>query len=66
MTGVGEPAVRAYAARAGQSLEEYLGQLGPQVTPEIAGTALVELIQADAATIAPAYLLTSTGLQKLP
>jgi hypothetical protein len=34
--------------------------------PQIAGTAMVELAQADAATLAPAYLLTGAGLQKLP
>jgi NAD(P)-dependent dehydrogenase (short-subunit alcohol dehydrogenase family) len=66
LTDLGRPAVRAYAARAGQSEEEYLQQLGPLVTPEIAGTALVELVQADAADVAPAYLLTGAGLEKLP
>jgi 3-oxoacyl-[acyl-carrier protein] reductase len=66
LTGVGLPAVQAYAARARQSVEEYLQQTGPLVTPGIAGTALVELVQADAATVAPAYLLTGAGLQKLP
>jgi NAD(P)-dependent dehydrogenase (short-subunit alcohol dehydrogenase family) len=66
LTGVGRPAVRAYAARAGQSVEEFLAQAGPLVTPEIAGTAMLELVQADAATVAPAYLLTGAGLQKLP
>jgi 3-oxoacyl-[acyl-carrier protein] reductase len=65
-TGVGRPAVEAYAARAGQSLEEFLAQQGPLVTPEIAGAALLELVRADAATVAPGYLLTGTGLQKLP
>ena len=40
--------------------------MGEPLTPEIAGTALVELVQADAATVAPAYRLTSAGLQKLP
>jgi 3-oxoacyl-[acyl-carrier protein] reductase len=64
-TGVGRPAVQAYAARAGQPVEEYLQQQGSLVTPEIAGTALVELVQADAATVAPGYRLTGTGLQKL-
>src|SRR5919197_1468074 len=64
MTGVGQPAVRAYAARAGQSLEEFLQPQRPLVTPEIAGTALVELVQADAATIAPAYRLSGAGLQQ--
>jgi NAD(P)-dependent dehydrogenase (short-subunit alcohol dehydrogenase family) len=64
-TGVGRQAVQAYAARAGQSVEAYLQQQGPLVTPEIAGAALVELVQADAAAIAPAYLLTGAGLQNL-
>ncbi len=69
LTGVGRPAVQAYAARAGQSVEDYVEQMGPLaagVTPEIAGTALVELVQADAASLAPAYMLTGAGLQKLP
>jgi 3-oxoacyl-[acyl-carrier protein] reductase len=63
MTGVGEPAVRAYAARAGQSLESYLEQQGSLVTPEIAGAALVELAQSDG--VAPAYRLTGSGLVEL-
>jgi 3-oxoacyl-[acyl-carrier protein] reductase len=63
-TGVGRPAVQAYAARAGQPVEEYLRQQGSLVTPEIAGTALVELVRADAATIAPAYRLSGAGLQE--
>ena len=69
-TGVGRPAVQAYAARAGQSVDEYLQSLvqstGPLVTPEIAATALVQLVKDDAAKLAPAYLLTGAGLQKLP
>src|SRR5262245_48528753 len=66
LTGLGRPAVRAYAARAGLSEEDYIQQIGPLVTPEIAGAALVELVQADAAAVAPAYLLTGAGLQTLP
>jgi 3-oxoacyl-[acyl-carrier protein] reductase len=66
VTGVGEPAVRAYAARAGLSVEEYLQQQHPLVTPEIAGTALVELVRADTATVAPGYRLSGAGLQELP
>jgi NAD(P)-dependent dehydrogenase (short-subunit alcohol dehydrogenase family) len=69
-TGVGETAVQAYAARAGQSVEDYLHSVvqssGPLVTPEGAGAALVQLAEEDAAKVAPAYLLTGTGLQKLP
>jgi 3-oxoacyl-[acyl-carrier protein] reductase len=65
-TGVGRPAVQAYAARAGLSLEKFLQQQGPLVTPEIAGTAVVQLVQADAENVAPAYLLNGAGLQALP
>jgi 3-oxoacyl-[acyl-carrier protein] reductase len=65
-TGVGRPAVRAYAARAGQSVEKYLEQIGPPVTPEFAGSTLVELTRATAADLSPAYVLTGTGLQQLP
>jgi 3-oxoacyl-[acyl-carrier protein] reductase len=54
MTGVGRPAVRAYAAQAGQTVDDFLQSQPPQLTPEIADTALVELVQADAATLAPA------------
>jgi NAD(P)-dependent dehydrogenase (short-subunit alcohol dehydrogenase family) len=66
LTDLGRPAVQAYAARAGQSEEEYLEQMGEPLTPEVAGTALVELVQADVADVAPAYLLTGAGLQKSP
>ncbi len=64
-TGVGRPAVRAYAARAGQSVDDYLEKQGPLVTPEIAGAAVIDLIRADAATVAPAYRLSGSGLQEL-
>jgi NAD(P)-dependent dehydrogenase (short-subunit alcohol dehydrogenase family) len=65
LTDLGRPAVQAYATRAGQSEEEYLQQMGEPLTPEAAGAALVELVQADAVTSAPAYLLNSSGLQTL-
>ena len=64
-TGVGRPAVQAYAARAGQSVEEFLEPQRPLVTPEIAGAAIVELAGANAATIVPAYRLGGTGLEEL-
>src|SRR5205807_5641270 len=66
LTDLGRPAVKAYAARNGQSEAEYLQQFGEPLTPETAGAALVELTRADAATVAPGYLLTGGGLQKLP
>ncbi|MBS2964283.1 SDR family oxidoreductase [Actinocrinis puniceicyclus] len=65
-TDLGLSAARAYAERAGQSMEEYLQQLGDPLTPQGAGEALVKLARAEAAGLAPAYRLTSVGLQPLP
>jgi 3-oxoacyl-[acyl-carrier protein] reductase len=65
-TGVGRAAVEAYAARAGQPLEEYLRGQGSLVTPEIAGAAVVELVRADASKVARNYRLSGTGLEQLP
>jgi NAD(P)-dependent dehydrogenase (short-subunit alcohol dehydrogenase family) len=63
---VGRRGIGAYAARGGQTEEAYLEQLGELLTPEIAGSALVELVRADPATTDPGYLLTAAGLQRLP
>jgi NAD(P)-dependent dehydrogenase (short-subunit alcohol dehydrogenase family) len=63
---VGRRGIRGYAARGGQTEEAYLEQLGEVLTPELAGSTLVDLVRADPATIAPGYLLTAAGLQKLP
>jgi NAD(P)-dependent dehydrogenase (short-subunit alcohol dehydrogenase family) len=65
LTGLGRPAVQAYAAREGQSEEEYVKQLGELVSPGVAGAAVVELVQADTAAVAAGYLLTGAGLQKI-
>jgi NAD(P)-dependent dehydrogenase (short-subunit alcohol dehydrogenase family) len=65
-TGLGRPAVLAYAARNGQSEEEYLRQMGEPLTPETAGAAIVQLVTQDADTVEPGYLLTGAGLQGLP
>jgi NAD(P)-dependent dehydrogenase (short-subunit alcohol dehydrogenase family) len=66
-TGVGRPAVQAYAAQAGQSVAVFLQERPfPLLTPEIAGTALVELVRADPTHTSPAYLLNGAGLQPLP
>jgi hypothetical protein len=43
-----------------------LKQMGELLTPEMAGSALVDLVRADPATTAQEYLLTAAGLQKLP
>ncbi len=67
LTGVGKPAVAAYAARAGLSVKDFLStQTYPLLTPEIAGAATVELVQAEAANVALGYVLNGGGLQKLP
>jgi NAD(P)-dependent dehydrogenase (short-subunit alcohol dehydrogenase family) len=63
---VGRRGVRAYAARGGQTEEAYLEQLGDVLTPEVAGSALVDLVRAEPATTASEYLLTAAGLQQLP
>jgi NAD(P)-dependent dehydrogenase (short-subunit alcohol dehydrogenase family) len=65
LTDLGRPAVRAYAARSGQSAEEYIQQIGQPLTPEAAGAAMLALVRADAASVAPGYLLTGAGLQEL-
>ncbi|MGW0666214.1 SDR family NAD(P)-dependent oxidoreductase [Streptomyces sp. NPDC002746] len=65
-TELGRSAARAYAARDGRSEEEYLKQMGPLLTPEIAGSAMVELVRTQATAVAPGYLLTGAGLKKLP
>jgi NAD(P)-dependent dehydrogenase (short-subunit alcohol dehydrogenase family) len=65
LTDLGRPAVVAYAARNGQSEEEYVKQLGQPLSPEVAGAAVVELVRADTATVAPGYLLTGAGLKQL-
>ena len=62
-TDLGRPAIRAYAARSGQTEQQYLQQFGEPLTPEIAGAAVVELLHTDPANIAPGYVLTGAGLK---
>jgi hypothetical protein len=40
--------------------------MGEPLSPETAGAALLELARADAASLAPGYLLTGDGLRQLP
>ena len=63
---VGRRGIQAYAARSGQTEEAYVEQLGHVLTPEGAGTAVVDLVLEDPSTVAPGYLLTGAGLQRLP
>jgi NAD(P)-dependent dehydrogenase (short-subunit alcohol dehydrogenase family) len=66
LTDLGRPAVDAYAARNGQSVDKYLESFGPLLSPAIAGDAIVELIRSAPASLASGYLLTGAGLQQLP
>jgi NAD(P)-dependent dehydrogenase (short-subunit alcohol dehydrogenase family) len=62
---VGRQGIRAYAARGGQTEEAYVKQLGGPLTPEIAGSALVDLVATDPATTSLGYMLTDAGLRAL-
>ena len=63
---VGRAGVKAYAARAGRTEQEYLAEMGQPLTPELAGSSLVDLVLRDAVSVAPGYLLTPGGLRDLP
>ena len=65
-TDLGMYAAKAYAAYNGISEDEQFQLMGEPITPRIAGTAVVELVQADAADVGAAYLLTSAGIKPLP
>lgn len=65
LTELGRPAVQAYAARNGQSEKEYVKQFGEPLSPATAGASVVELVRTDPGAVAPGYLLTGDGLQKL-
>lgn len=61
-TDVGRAATTAYAGRAGKPVAEYVKQLDTQITPEIAGAAIVELVETDPAGVAPTeYSPTAAG-----
>src|SRR5580658_2159760 len=51
---VGQQGIRAYAARSGQTEEEFVRHMGELLTPETAGLALVDLFWSDD-TAAPGY-----------
>jgi 3-oxoacyl-[acyl-carrier protein] reductase len=66
LTGVGRPAVKAYAAQSGLPVEDFLRtQPFPLLTGEIAGRAMVEVAQAESANVSRAYLLNGGGLHEL-
>ena len=61
LTDLGRPAVHAYAARNGQSEQEYMQRFGEPLSPELAGGPCSSSLRADAADLAPDYLLTGAG-----
>jgi len=60
-TDLGAAGVAAYAARQGVDIPAFLDGLGPALTPEQVGSAIVD-IATGAADNRDAYLLTATGL----
>ena len=63
-TGLGRPAVEAYAKRAGLTVDAYLDQAGPMLTLDQAARSIVDLTEDDSYS-APAYLLSAQGLRAL-
>jgi len=64
-TELGRPAVAAYARRAGRSEEQYLAQIGPPLTPPLAGAALVRLLTDRQLDAHAAFTLDHGGLTRL-
>jgi NAD(P)-dependent dehydrogenase (short-subunit alcohol dehydrogenase family) len=64
-TDLGAMAVAAYARRYGKSVEQYVEEAGPGVTPDDVGKATIELVTA-AELETGAFLLTPAGLSPLP
>lgn len=59
---VGRAGVRGYAARAGMTEDAFLRQQGPPPTLESVGSAIVDLVRSDPASLVPEYLLTGGGV----
>ena len=64
-TGLGAAAVEAYARRNDMTIEQYLDEVGPGITPEDVGKATIELVRATEPA-SGAFLLTPAGLSPLP
>jgi NAD(P)-dependent dehydrogenase (short-subunit alcohol dehydrogenase family) len=62
---IGRAGIRAYALQAGLTEDAFIQQLGPVITPEIAGQAMIDLVQIDPARACAGYLLTGAGLAPL-
>jgi NAD(P)-dependent dehydrogenase (short-subunit alcohol dehydrogenase family) len=64
-TDIGATAVEAYARRNDMTIEAYLEEVGPGISPEDVGKATLELVSA-VEHDAGAFLLTPAGLSPLP
>lgn len=63
-TELGAAAVEAYARRNDMTIEQYLDEVGPGITPEDVGKATLELVSDNETTVG-AFLLTPAGLSPL-
>ena len=63
---VGRSGIQAYSARSGKTEDEFRQGMGALLTPEVAGSALVDLVRRDPGSVAPSYLLGAGGLRDLP
>jgi hypothetical protein len=64
-TELGRAGIAGYAARAGVPVEQFEKRFLPPVTPEIMGSAVVELFTRPAEHAELAYRVTGTGLVSL-
>ena len=66
-TGLGAAAVAAYAERQGMDVARYTESLGPALTPDLVGKAIVDLVESPApGEGAEAYLVTAGGVRPAP
>jgi NAD(P)-dependent dehydrogenase (short-subunit alcohol dehydrogenase family) len=61
-TDLGRPAVEAYARRAGRTVEQFLAQMGPPLTPALVGAAVVRLLTDRSLDTHVAFSLDAGGL----
>jgi NAD(P)-dependent dehydrogenase (short-subunit alcohol dehydrogenase family) len=64
-TGLGAPAVAAYAEREGVDVATYRERLGPPITPELVGATIVALASGDGPD-GGAFVITADGLVPAP
>lgn len=65
-TALGRAGVEAYAAAAGESVEDFVQKrFGDALTPAVAGAAVVELLTRDEHRETPEFVLTGQGLRAL-